>query len=177
MQLEFDKLYYNLKSEISFSHDNYINKHKPLITKYIKKPIIPYIEKELSIFIEILIKMDKILTSYMISSPNFHPTQIKVDGWLEMENILLFISKQFNTYYYSLDMNYEIEKEYINIITNKKTYLIKTKQGSIIYDENKQDEIIHKKLNKILNFCIEYTIYPKKREHLIRKMKIDNILV
>ena len=51
---------------------------------------------------------------------------------------------------------------------------MKTKQDN---NKNRQDEIRHKKLNNILNFCIDCTIYPKKRKYLIRKIKINNILV
>lgn len=174
--------YRKIRIELDFNKipiKEYLKEYSSIIESYIKPPIIPYIKEELVFFIHILLRIEKetpTVQSLAYMSSYAQPSKQYPEGWLGVKESMLFISNQFDNYYYSLDMNYEIEKEYINILTNKKTYLIKTKHGSVMFDEFKQEEIIGKKLNKILDMCIDYIIQPEKRTQIIRKLKINNIL-
>jgi hypothetical protein len=179
--MNFKEEYSKHRLDLDFEINVYTDKYKEIILSSIKPQIIPYIEKELSKVLEVLIRIESNFP--MIVNPinpinhMLGPRISKPDNWLGVNESLKFISNQLDNYYYSMDMNYEIEKEYINILTKKKTYLVKTKNGSVLFDELKQEEILFKELNNILEFCIDYIIEPEKRKQIIRKLKINNILV
>jgi len=167
--------YQKIMLELNFEkqNNNIINKWKPVITQQISVYNDSVLDK-LSMFLEVYMKIDDGLPSAMMSYQNITPIKQYPPGWIKVEYLSKILSEWVDET--SLDLNYEIIKEYYNIFRNEKTYLVKTPDGEIMLNKIESEKIVNKIINDEYDEFIKYVLFPEKRKQYIRKKKLKRIL-
>jgi hypothetical protein len=160
-------------------HLSFINKWKPYIIKQynnLDNNSLNIILPKLSMFMEIYYIIDE--ERPILNSPTLiKPEKIKPYGWIDF-NTAVDMLKKIITHYieYSLYNNYEIIKEYYNIITDSKTYLLKDINNNESIMNIKLKEKAYNHLLSLIDEEILFILKPDERINIIRIRKIEKVL-
>ena len=179
---QYEKINFLEKYDLSLI----FKKWKPIINnKKVGGEIYDLVKEKISIFSEIYLEVDSLRPEQQagiyptMSNMSLSPMveRYKPNGWIEpqqaLDNILDRVLEYFNS---GAEINLEIVKEYYNIITKKKTYLLKDDNGERVILDFELEEERKQKVFEIIDDEILYILEPSERKRLLRKKKLFRII-
>ncbi len=150
-----------------FSSDFFDN-----ISEELKKKI----EEKISLFLEIYMIIDSDIPEY-VSPLYLKPEKQYPKDWIQLKEVMAIIANSVSEYMTNnSEVNLEIVKEYYNIITGKKTLLLKDKENNrVVLDFNLKKEFENKLLT-LIDDEILGILDSGERKRLLREKKLNRIV-
>jgi len=187
------KQYEILKQQVIFDKDKILIKWQPIIDNRITdKDINLLVRYKLSEFLELysMVDYERPEIAYSPTNPYVngmgavYPNNITItnnkyipNGWIDLPVVLdLIVDKIFNYVQSSSEINLEIVKEYYNVVTGKRTLLLKDLDNERIIIDYKLKAEYENKILYLIDDQILFILDPAKRERINRKNKIQSLL-
>jgi len=189
------KQYETLKQHVIIDNAKIIKKWQPVIDYNITdKDVKLLVRYKLSEFLELysMVDYERPEIAYSPTNPKPYVNGIGAvysnnntiqnnryipNGWIDLPDALnLIVEKIFNYVQSSSEINLEIVKEYYNVVTGKRTLLLKDLDNERIIIDYKLKKEYENKIFNLIDDQILFILDPAKRERINRKNKIQSLL-